>query len=289
MELTVSELTKDFGKKRAVDHVSFALTPGVYGLLGPNGAGKTTLMKMMVDLLRPTQGRVLLDGVGIRELGAAYRDKLGYMPQEIGVYKNFSAQRFLCYIAALKGLSARQAEQKTARLLRLVGLQDAAKKKLGGFSGGMLRRVGIAQALLNDPSILILDEPTAGLDPQERIRLRNILSELAENRIVLLSTHIISDMEFIAGQVIMMRAGSILRTGTTAGLLRQMQGKVWLARIPHEALAEAKARYVIGNILQRPDGVELRIVADAPPALPCQPAGPVLEDVFSYYFGGAAL
>lgn len=243
MELTVSELTKDFGKKRAVDHVSFALTPGVYGLLGPNGAGKTTLMKMMVDLLRPTQGRVLLDGVGIRELGAAYRDKLGYMPQEIGVYKNFSAQRFLCYIAALKGLSARQAEQKTARLLRLVGLQDAAKKKLGGFSGGMLRRVGIAQTLLNDPSILILDEPTAGLDPQERIRLRNILSELAENRIALLSTHIISDMEFIAGQVIMMRAGSILRTGTTAGLLRQMQGKVWLARIPHEALAEAKARY----------------------------------------------
>lgn len=289
MELTVSELTKDFGKKRAVDHVSFALTPGVYGLLGPNGAGKTTLMKMMVDLLRPTQGRVLLDGVGIRELGAAYRDKLGYMPQEIGVYKNFSAQWFLCYIAALKGLSARQAEQKTARLLRLVGLQDAAKKKLGGFSGGMLRRVGIAQTLLNDPSILILDEPTAGLDPQERIRLRNILSELAENRIVLLSTHIISDMEFIAGQVIMMRAGSILRTGTTAGLLRQMQGKVWLARIPHEALAEAKARYVIGNILQRPDGVELRIVADAPPDLPCQPAGPVLEDVFSYYFGGAAL
>lgn len=289
MELSVCELTKNFGQKRAVDRVSFTLTPGVYGLLGPNGAGKTTLMKMMVDLLRPTRGEVLLDGVGIRELGAAYRDRLGYMPQEIGVYKNFTAQRFLYYIAALKGLSGRQARQKTARLLRLVGLEEVGKKKLGGFSGGMLRRVGIAQTLLNDPSILILDEPTAGLDPQERIRLRNILSELAENRIVLLSTHIVSDMEFIAGQVIMMRAGGILRTGTTADLLRQMEGKVWLADIPHEALARAKARYIIGNILQRPDGVELRIVGDAPPDLACRPASPVLEDVFSYYFGGCGL
>ena len=159
MELSVRNVTKDFGGKRAVDHVSFTLSCGVYGLLGPNGAGKTTLMKMLVDILTPSEGEVLLDGVNIRELGAAYRDKLGYMPQEIGVYKNFSAQKFLKYIAALKGITGRAADKKIDGLLDLVGLRDAGRKKLGGFSGGMLRRVGIAQTLINDPKILILDEP----------------------------------------------------------------------------------------------------------------------------------
>ena len=183
MELSVRNLTKDFNGKRAVSNVSFDLSYGVYGLLGPNGAGKTTLMKMMADILDPTEGEVLLDGVNIRELGAAYRDRLGYMPQEIGVYKNFSARKFLKYIAALKGITGKSADEKTDELLELVGLKDEAKKKLGGFSGGMLRRVGIAQTLLNDPEILILDEPTAGLDPQKRIRFRNIISELSEQRI----------------------------------------------------------------------------------------------------------
>lgn len=286
MELSVNHLSKRFGEKRAVDDVSFTLSRGVYGLLGPNGAGKTTLMKMMVDLLTPTAGSVCLNGVNIRTLGARYRDQLGYMPQEIGVYKNFTARRFLQYIAALKGLSGKAADRKIDELLALVGLRDAAKKKLGGFSGGMLRRVGIAQTLLNDPRILILDEPTAGLDPQERIRFRNIISELSENRIVLLSTHIISDMEFIAGEVIMLREGGVLAVDTTERLLCTVQGRVWAAAVPHEALNAVKRQYTIGNLVQRPDGVEVRIIGDVPPAFPCRPVKPVLEDVFSYYFGG---
>lgn len=289
MELSVHNLTKEFGSKYAVNDVSFNLSCGVYGLLGPNGAGKTTLMKMLVDILDPSSGEVLLDGVNIKELGASYRDKLGYMPQEIGVYKNFSARKFLKYIAALKGITGKAAEKKVEELLNLVGLQDTGKKRLGGFSGGMLRRVGIAQTLLNDPEILILDEPTAGLDPQERIRFRNIISELSENKIVLLSTHIISDMEFIAGEVIIMREGAILKIDTTEKLLREVEGRVWTAGVSHEELHEIKKQFTIGNIIQKSDGVEVRIIGDRKPEFPCEPVKPILEDVFSYYFGGNVL
>lgn len=289
MKLSVHDLTKDFGGKRAVSNVSFDLSHGVYGLLGPNGAGKTTLMKMMVDILDPSSGAVLLDGVNIKELGASYRDKLGYMPQEIGVYKNFSAKKFLKYIAALKGITGKAADEKTEDLLDLVGLKSESKKKLGGFSGGMLRRIGIAQTLLNDPKILILDEPTAGLDPQERIRFRNIISKLSENRIVLLSTHIISDMEFIAGEVIIMRNGSILKIDTTEKLLQEVEGKVWSAVVSHGDLNTIKERFTIGNIIQKSNGVEMRIVGDRQPDFPCETVKPILEDVFSYYFGGNVL
>lgn len=289
MKLSVHNLTKDFGGKLAVNNVSFSLSHGVYGLLGPNGAGKTTLMKMMVDILDPSSGEVLLDGVRIKELDAGYRDKLGYMPQEIGVYKNFSARKFLKYIAALKGITGKIADEKIEELLDIVGLKDVGKKKLGGFSGGMLRRIGIAQTLLNDPKILILDEPTAGLDPQERIRFRNIISELSENRIVLLSTHIISDMEFIAGEVIIMRNGSILKIDTTEKLLQEVEGKVWTAVVSHSELNGLKKQYIIGNIIQRSNGIEVRIVGDQYPSFPCEAAKPILEDVFSYYFGGNVL
>lgn len=289
MELLVRNLTKEFGNKCAVNDVSFKLSCGVYGLLGPNGAGKTTLMKMLVDILDSSSGEVLLDGVNIKELGASYRGKLGYMPQEIGVYKNFSARRFLKYIAALKGITGKVADKKVDELLILVGLQDVGKKKLGGFSGGMLRRVGIAQTLLNDPEILILDEPTAGLDPQERIRFRNIISELSENKIVLLSTHIISDMEFIAGEVIIMREGAILKIDTTEKLLQEVEGKVWTAIISHEELHKIKKQFTIGNIIQKSNGVEVRIVGDTEPEFTCETAKPILEDVFSYYFGGNVL
>ncbi len=289
MELSVQNLTKNFGSKCAVDNISFSLSYGVYGLLGPNGAGKTTLMKMLVDILDPSSGEVLLNGVNIKDLGASYRDKLGYMPQEIGVYKNFSAKKFLKYIAALKGITGKTADKKVDELLKLVGLQDVGKKKLGGFSGGMLRRVGIAQTLLNDPKILILDEPTAGLDPQERIRFRNIISELSENRIVLLSTHIISDMEFIAGEVIIMRDGAILKIDTTERLLQEVEGKVWTAFVSHAELNIIKKKFTIGNIIQKTNGVEVRIIGDSQPEFSCHPATPILEDVFSYYFGGDAL
>jgi len=289
MKLSIQNLTKDFSEKRAVNNVSLDLSYGVYGLLGPNGAGKTTLMKMIVDILDPSEGNVLLDGVNIKELGASYRDKLGYMPQDIGVYKNFSARKFLKYIAALKGITGKTADKKIEELLDLVGLKDVGKKKLGGFSGGMLRRIGIAQTLLNDPKILIFDEPTAGLDPQERIRFRNIISELSENRIVLLSTHIISDMEFIAGEVIIMRNGSILKIDTTEKLLQEVDGKVWTAVVSHSELNKLKKQFTIGNIIQRSNGIEVRMIGDRQPAFPCEAAKPILEDVFSYYFGGNAV
>ncbi len=246
-------------------------------------------MKMLVDILNPSSGEVCLDGVNIHELGASYRDKLGYMPQEIGVYKNFSARKFLKYIAALKGITGKAADEKIEELLDLVGLKDVGRKKLGGFSGGMLRRIGIAQTLLNDPEILILDEPTAGLDPQERIRFRNIISELSEKRIVILSTHIISDMEFIAGEVIIMRNGGVLKIDTTDQLLKEVEGKVWSATVPHSLFQKIKGQYTIGNIIQKSEGVEIRIIGDKKPDFACEPIKPILEDVFSYYFGGNIL
>lgn len=288
MKLSVQDVTKTFGEKRAVSNVSLELTSGVYGLLGPNGAGKTTLMKLMVDILTPSSGRITLDGVDITELGASYRDKLGYMPQEIGVYKNFSAKKFLKYIAALKGLSGKEADSKVAELLELVGLKDVANKRLGGFSGGMLRRIGIAQTLLNDPQILILDEPTAGLDPQERIRFRNIISELSGSRIVLFSTHIVTDMEFIAGQIILLRDGAVLRMDHTENLIRSVEGKVWSAILSHEQFNQMKQHYSIGNVMQRSDGVEVRIISDKKPIDQATSIQPILEDVYTYYFGGTA-
>lgn len=289
MKLEVQNLTKNFGSKCAVNNVNFVLKNGVYGLLGPNGAGKTTLMKMIVDILTPSSGKILLDGKNIEKLGENYRDLLGYMPQDIGVYKNFSAKKYLKYIAALKGIVGVEADNKIAELLDMVGLRDVEKKKLGGFSGGMLRRIGIAQTLLNDPKILILDEPTAGLDPQERIRFRNIISELSENRIVILSTHIISDMEFIAGEVIIMNKGSILKIDTTENLIQTVSGKVWTAFLSHQDFLKVKSNYIVGNIVQKSNGVEVRLVSDKKPDFECRKAEPILEDVFSYYFGGNVL
>lgn len=289
MKLTLSHVTKEFDKKYAVEDFSAAFERGVYGLLGPNGAGKTTLMRMMVDLLTPSSGRIRLDGVDISALGAAYRDKLGYMPQEIGVYRNFSARRFLKYLSALKGIPSDEADGIIVSLLERVGLKDVANKKLGGFSGGMLRRIGIAQALLNDPKILILDEPTAGLDPQERIRFRNIISEISGDRIVLLSTHIVSDVEFIAGQVILMREGRLLRMDTTENLLHSVEGMVWSVTVSQREADQVKRQYDVSNIAQRADGLALRIVSAEKPFENAHEEQPTLEDVFLHYFGRGAV
>ena len=197
MKLTITDLTKKFGHKTAVNHVDLELTPGIIGLLGPNGAGKTTMIRLLCDLIQPDSGAVLLDGENIRFMGEDYRDILGYLPQKVGYYPWFTAEKYLMYIAALKGLSTEEAAAKTKDLLEQVGLYSERKKRLGAFSGGMLQRVGIAQALLNDPKILILDEPTAGLDPQERIRFRTMIAGLARDRLVILSTHIVSDVEHV--------------------------------------------------------------------------------------------
>ena len=211
MKLIIENLSKEFKRNMAVNNFQAELTEGVYGLLGPNGSGKTTLMRIMAGILKPSQGRVLVNGQDIEVMGDKYRDMLGYLPQDFGVYKNFSAHRFLAYIASLKDIKKEQTEQKVEEMLKLVNLWEERDKKLGKFSGGMKQRIGIAQALLNDPKILILDEPTAGLDPKERARLRNIISELSIDRIVLFSTHIVSDIEYIAKEIMLIKQGGLIK------------------------------------------------------------------------------
>lgn len=214
MELTIQDLTKEFGALHAVDNVSFTMTNGVYGLLGVNGAGKTTLMRMLTTLIKPTSGEILWDGQDVFALDGQYRKLLGYLPQDYGYYPDFSIYDYLMYIASIKGIRPAVAKERVKLLLKQVGLVRARHKKMKTLSGGMKRRAGIAQAMLNDPKILILDEPTAGLDPSERIRFRNLISELSEDRIVLLSTHIVSDIEYIANEILLMKDGCITMYGT---------------------------------------------------------------------------
>lgn len=219
MKLKVKDISKNYNRYSALRGVNLELEPGLYGLLGPNGAGKSTLLKIIAGILRPTAGSILLDNEPVSKLGEHYRAMLGYMPQDLGIYPEFTAKRYLLYIAALKGLTETQAKAEIDKLLEAVGLSSNAEQKLKGFSGGMLRRVGIAQTLLCNPQILLLDEPTAGLDPQERVRLRNLLSALAQHSIIILSTHIISDVELIAEKIILLREGQIAAFDTVAGLV----------------------------------------------------------------------
>ena len=283
--LQVERVSKLYGGFVALQEVELELGRGVYGLLGPNGAGKTTLMRIMTDLLAPSRGRVLCNGRDIHAMGADYRDLLGYLPQDFGVYPNFTAEGFLCYIARLKGLGRAAARQKTAELLELVGLSDRRKRRLGGFSGGERQRVGIAQALLNEPQVLILDEPTAGLDPQERIRFRGLLNRLGKDRLVLLSTHIVSDVESAADQVILLRRGQVIGQGTPTELLRQLEGKVWNVPVTAQEQEALAARYPCSNV-SRVDGVTyMRLIADTPPTGRAEGVPANLEDLSLYHFG----
>ncbi len=223
MELVIRDLTKRYGEKLALNSFSYSFTPGIYGILGANGAGKTTLMNLITDNVKRDQGEILLDGKEILTLGAAYRALLGYMPQQQGMYPDFSAREFLLYMAELKGLQRKQAVEQIGELLRVTGLSDVAHKRLGGFSGGMKQRALLCQALLGDPKILILDEPSAGLDPKERLRIRQYIAELAQDRIVFLTTHIVSDIESIAKDVLLMKAGRVLTHGAPEELLRRYE------------------------------------------------------------------
>lgn len=234
MELRLDRLTKQFGSAIAVDRLSATLTPGVYGLLGANGAGKTTLMRMICDVLKPTSGSVVWNGAPIERLGERYRSVLGYLPQDFGYYPDFSALDFMLYLSALKGLDSKAAKRRSMELLDLVGLKNVAKRKVKTFSGGMKQRLGIAQAVINDPQVLVLDEPTAGLDPKERVRFRNLISALAQDKVVILSTHIVSDVEYIADEILIMRAGQIVASGTIEEILAQVSGvvgNVWSRRV----------------------------------------------------------
>lgn len=283
--LEIDGITKRFGNFPAVDDIHLTLDKGVYGLLGANGAGKTTFMRMICTLLNPTEGEIRYKGTPILKAGEHYRNILGYLPQEFGYYPQFTAEEYLLYIAALKGMKGNYAKARAKELLRLVSLEKAGKKKIKNFSGGMKRRLGIAQAVLNDPEILVLDEPTAGLDPKERIRFRNLISEMAEERIVLLSTHIVSDVENIANEILIMKDGKIRTRGTVEDLTGQLKGMVWKCLMTHEEASYAEKRYTVCNRKKEEGGVVLTLIHKESPAVNAQNVPPSLEDVYMYYFG----
>jgi len=285
VKLTTSHLTRAYKGKIALHDVSTELTTGVYGLIGPNGAGKTTFMRMLADVLRPTSGEICINGHNIRSLNERYRDLLGYLPQDCGMYSYFTAYRFLKYMSALKGMERNEADRKISELLSLVSLSDHQNTKIGKFSGGMKRRLGIAQALLNDPKLLILDEPTAGLDPKERVRFRNLLSDISGERIVLLSTHIITDIEYIAKEVLVLKEGALVKQQSPDTILRQLEGKVWHIIVPAHRLEELEKQYVIGNLQRKGNQIEARIITDGKPTDDAVAQAPRLEDIYLYYFG----
>ena len=273
--LSVEHVTKQYGNFTALEDISLTFSPGVYGLLGPNGAGKTTLMKMLSTLLFPTKGEILWDGEDILALGADYRGLLGYLPQQFGYYPNYTPRQFLRYVAALQCVPKRKAEEHISRLLELVGLGADGDRKLKKFSGGMIQRVGIASAMLNDPRLLILDEPTAGLDPRERVRFRNLIHSLAEDRIVLLSTHIVSDVETIAGQIVMFRDHRLYCCDTPAKICSRFHGKVY--QVP-AGTTLGPDQFLLSEG-QGEAGPVLRILTENPP-VGAVPAVPGLEDAF---------
>lgn len=285
MELYVEHISKQFNDKKAVDNISLRITPGVWGLLGANGAGKTTLMRIIAGIMRPTSGKVVYDGIPITTLQENYRDIFGYLPQEFGFYPEFTVADYLEYVAALKGLSIQSTKRKIDELLSKLTLTDVRYKKISKLSGGMKRRVGIAQALLNEPEILILDEPTSGLDPGERVRFRNLLSEFAHDRIVLISTHIVSDVEYIATQNAIMKDGKLIATGTTEELVKLVEGKVWNTTIPASALPEYEQKLRIVNLRNENDGsVSIRYLAEQSLANNSVSVAPHLEDLYLYLF-----
>ena len=284
MELSLDRLTKHYGNKIAVDCVSANLKPGVYGLLGANGAGKTTLMRMLCAILESTSGEVLLNGKEITSMGADYRNVLGYLPQDFGYYPNYTAMEFLLYVAALKGIPKDIARRRAIELLDIVGLSHVANKKVKTFSGGMKQRVGIAQALLNNPGILILDEPTAGLDPKERVRFRNLLSEYAGDKIVILSTHIVSDIEAIADEVLLMKKGKFVLQGTVPELTKKAEGKVWELSVSQKEARMWQTKTTVANLRHEGKNMVLRIISDQRPSEYATLCEATLEDLYLYYF-----
>lgn len=285
MELELKNITKKYSKKTALSDVSLNLKNGVYALLGPNGAGKTTLINIITGLLMPTSGTVLFNGTAIGKNMQEYISKIGYLPQYPQFYKNFRADEFLRYMAVMKGIEKKRIDSLVNELIEKVNLTNDSHRYIGQYSGGMRQRLGIAQALLNNPEILILDEPTAGLDPKERIRFRNLISQLSENRIVILATHIVSDVESIAKEVILLKNGEVLQIETPMNLISQMEGKVHLVQCIPEKLEEYMNSFCISNASVCNDRYSLRIVSDNPPTENAEITIPNLEDAYLYYFG----
>ena len=288
MKLEFDDLTKEFGDFTAVNHINLTMTNGVYGLLGVNGAGKTTLMRMLCTLLKPTSGTIFCNGKDIFNMDSEYRKLLGYLPQDFGFYPEFTVEDYLLYIAALKGIRPVVAKKRVKELISKVGLSKAAHKKMKKLSGGMKRRAGIAQAMLNNPKILILDEPTAGLDPNERIRFRNLISELSEDRLVLLSTHIVSDIEYIANEIWLMKDGEVLHKGSIEELINSMTETVWECLVPKNRVSDFMGKYKISNMKSEINQIMLRIISHEKPVENAMRVEASLEDVFLYYFGEKA-
>ncbi len=285
MKLQLKKLRKQYGEKCAVNNVSVNLTPGVYGLLGANGAGKTTLMRMICGVLKPTSGCICLNGKTMGQLGERYYTHLGYMPQDFGFYPDFTAREFMLYMAAVKGLDKKQAKRRTEALLHMVNLTEAADKKIKSYSGGMKQRLGIAQAELNRPAILILDEPTAGLDPKERVRFRNLISDFAKEKIVILSTHIVSDVSYIADTILMMKQGRFLLQEPMSEVTDSIKGKVWELLVDERTAAEYSRKYSVVNLHHEDGMVRLRMVEETAPERDAKAVEPGLEDLFIYHNG----
>ncbi len=284
MELQFEKIEKSYKDKKVLKGISVTMGTGVYGLLGPNGAGKTTMIRIMADVLRPDKGQILYNGSDIRDVGDEYRAKIGYLPQNVGFYRDFTGRDYLEYSAALKGMEKAYAKKRIEELAYSVGLQDDLKRRCCTYSGGMQRRLGIAQALLDNPEILILDEPTSGLDPFERIKFRNIISAYSKDRLVLLSTHIVSDVEQIAAQIMMMEYGVIHHMHSSKEYVKMMAGKVWLVEMPAEELVEYQKQAVISNVAAKGELMEVRVIAESKPTANALQTMPSLEDAYLYSF-----
>lgn len=284
MQLIIDGVGKKYkGDKWALRDYSLTLNTGVIGLLGPNGAGKSTLMRILATITKPTTGQILWNDIDIVKRPNQVRPLLGYLPQDFGVYPNLNALEFLEYIAAIKGIERGAARKRIEQLLQLVNLTEAAKRPIGGYSGGMKQRVGIAQALLNDPHLLIVDEPTVGLDPEERVRFRNLISDLAGDRIVILSTHIVSDIEAVATDIVVMNQGQLVQHGSPETLLQAVEGNVWLWVVPSAQLNEVKSSHLVSGTIRRSDGMHVRIVSTTRPDPAATSVAPTLEDAYLYF------
>lgn len=285
MELKIEHLSKQFKDKNAVNDVSLTLTSGVWGLLGANGAGKTTLMRMIANIMTPTSGKIYYDGEDISKMGETYRNLFGFLPQDFGYSRDFTVKDYLEYMAALKDVPARETARKIDHLLEILTLSDVKGKKIAKLSGGMKRRVGIAQAMLNDPKILVMDEPTAGLDPGERVRFRNFISEFSHDRMVLISTHIVSDIEYISTRNVIMKDGKIVNVGTTSELVKEIEGKVWQGLIPASKLPEYEMRLrIISQRSEDNDKISVRYLAKQSGIEGSVTVSPRLEDLYLWVF-----
>ena len=284
MELTLQNITKKYERVLVLNDISLTLKPGIYGLLGANGAGKTTLFRIICGLMEPTHGSIKFNGKNVNQQAEAYRTNLGFLPQDFSYYPDFTGMRFMLYIAALKGLNNTVAKKRSLELLKQVGLEEMKDIKIRKYSGGMKQRLGIAQAMLNNPQILILDEPTVGLDPKERVKFRKLISSFANNKIVILSTHIVADVEYIADETIVLKKGMILNKGTTDILLKEIQNHVWECFVNMDQINLFEDKFIVSNRKYTENGAVLRIVSTNQPALNAKKVEPSLEDLYLYYF-----